>query len=329
MNNTISVKNLKKVFNVPIKQEGLLNRFIGVFYRKWEPFIAVNEISFYVKQGEFLGYLGPNGSGKTTTIKMLSGVLTPNDGKAKCLGFTPWRRKHDYLRKIGVLFGNRSNLIFDISLIESFLLYKDMYNLSDEFYEKRMKIFTELLDLKEILHIPVRKLSFGQRMRGELGVVFLHKPELVFLDEPTIGMDPLVKEKIHIFLRQINKQDKVTIVLTTHNIDDIEELCKRVIIMDKGNIVFNGSTDFLKKKYIKFKRVSLNYLKINNKKIAEELNSNLVTFEKVGTGIEGKLPITKQKQFFNNLSNAYEILELTIEGPKLEEIIKVIYRKGN
>lgn len=329
MNNTISVKNLKKVFNVPIKQEGLLNRFIGVFYRKWEPFIAVNEISFYVKQGEFLGYLGPNGSGKTTTIKMLSGVLTPNDGKAKCLGFTPWRRKHDYLRKIGVLFGNRSNLIFDISLIESFLLYKDMYNLSDEFYEKRMKIFTELLDLKEILHIPVRKLSFGQRMRGELGVVFLHKPELVFLDEPTIGMDPLVKEKIHIFLRQINKQDKVTIVLTTHNIDDIEELCKRVIIMDKGNIVFNGSTDFLKKKYIKFKRVSLNYLKINNKKIAEELNSNLVTFEKVGTGIEGKLPITKQKQFFNNLSNAYEILELTIEGPKLEEIIKEIYRKGN
>ncbi len=329
MNNTISVKNLKKVFNVPIKQEGLLNRFIGVFHRKWELFIAVNEISFNVKQGEFLGYLGPNGSGKTTTIKMLSGVLTPNEGKAKCLGFTPWKRKHDYLRKIGVLFGNRSNLIFDIPLIESFLLYKDMYNLSDEFYEKRMKVFTELLDLKELLHIPVRKLSFGQRMRGELGVVFLHKPELVFLDEPTIGMDPLVKEKIHIFLRQINKQDKVTIVLTTHNIDDIEELCKRVIIMNKGDIMFDGSTEKLKKKYIKFKRISLNYLKILNKQKAKKIKETLFDFNEIGTFIEGKLPSKKQRKFFNELSNAYDLLELTVEGPKLEEIIKEIYKEGN
>lgn len=326
MEYAVSIKNLKKVFNVPKERKTIFGRFIGIFYRKWKPFIAVNNISFNVKKGEFLGYLGPNGSGKTTTIKMLSGILTPSSGKANTIGFTPWKRKHKYLRKIGVLFGNRSNLVFDIPLKESFLLFKDIYDLSDEFYEKRIKMLNRLLDLDKLMHIPVRKLSFGQRMRGELGVVFLHKPKLVFLDEPTIGIDPLIKEKIHIFLREINKEDNVTIVLTTHNIDDVEELCKRVIIMNKGKIIYDGSTNKLKKKYIKFKSVWLNYIDIKNKKSSEKLNSILKDLEVIGTSIKGKLPRNKQKIFFDLLPKAYNISELTVEEPSLEEIIKEIYR---
>ncbi|MCD6279284.1 ATP-binding cassette domain-containing protein [Candidatus Micrarchaeota archaeon] len=324
----IEVNNLIKKFNVPVKPKGLMDRVRQVFLRRWKSFIAVNNISFNVEKGEFLGYLGPNGSGKTTTIKMLSGVLTPTSGQVKCLGRVPWKREREYLKRIGVLFGNRSNLIFDIALEESFLLYKDIYELSDEFYAERMKIFRKMLDLDKILHIPVRKLSFGQRMRGELGVVFLHKPEIVFLDEPTIGIDPLAKERIHIFLREINKRDNVTIVLTTHNIGDIEELCKRVIIMNKGKVIYDGSVSRLKKRYVKSKDILIDYFEIKDRKSVSEIKRMLKDIEIEGTSIKGKLPKNKQKVFFELLTKAYNILELNVMEPPLENIIREIYRSG-
>ncbi len=327
MDDVIRVEHLVKEFNVPKKPRTLFQRVKNVFIRDWEVFRAVDDISFTVGRGEFLGLLGKNGSGKTTTIKILSGILTPTSGRVNCLGEIPWKRRKEYLKRIGVLFGNRSNLIFDIELEESFLMYKDIYELSDSFYDQRMRLLTQLLDLEDLLHIPVRKLSFGQRMRGELGVVFLHRPELVFLDEPTIGIDPLAKEKVHRFLHEINKRDGVTVVLTTHNIDDVERLCERVIVLSKGKVVFDGAVDTLRERYVKYKDVIVEFTKVKDKRQFNKMVKMLEDVEMGETYFRGRLSKRRQKTFFEMLTSSVELSQMDVTEPALEEIIKEIYRE--
>lgn len=326
MENAIRVNSLTKVFQVPEKPKSNLDRFFQLFRRRWNTFTAVDNISFTVERGEFLGLLGPNGSGKTTTIKMLSGVLTPSSGDVEVLGYRPCDRKTEFLKKLGVLFGNRSVLWYEIALEDSFLFYKELYGLSDSFYDNRMKLLMKLLDLKDILHIPVRKLSFGQRMRGEIGVSFLHRPEVVFLDEPTIGLDPLCKEDVHKFLREINKRDNVTIVLTTHNIDDIEELCKRIIVMSRGGVIYNGNTMAFKKRYVKYKDVLIDYIKVKNLKFARSVNSILKKIRSEGTILTGRVHIRNQGKLLNLLIKAYDVKDFELKEPPLESIIREVYR---
>ena len=327
MSLVISVKNLTKEFRIPEKPSTKLDKVLFYFRRKWKPLLAVQNVSFDVKEGEFLGLLGPNGSGKTTIIKMLSGVLTPNSGKVEVLGYTPHERKTEFLKKIGVFFGNRSNLWFDIPLEDSFLFYKDLYGLTDSFYDNRMNLLKNLLELDDLLSVPVRKLSFGQRMRGEIGVTFLHKPEIVFLDEPTIGLDIIAKWKIHKFLKKINKQEKTTIILTTHQLNDVEELCERIILMDKGKVLYDGRLSLFKKRYVRFKEVMIDYLEVKNKP-ADKLVQKLVKDKSVeGTTILGKVSLKNQNKLLSLLSKAYRIKDFELKEPNLEKVIHEMYER--
>ncbi|GAB7389331.1 ATP-binding cassette domain-containing protein [Bacillaceae bacterium] len=251
----IEVKNLVKEFKVHQSREGLLGAFRDLFNRDYKLIRAVDDISFEVQRGEFLAYIGENGAGKSTTIKMLTGILSPTSGSIKVNGYIPYKQREQYVRTIGVVFGQRSQLWWDIGVIESFHLLQKVYRVDPVQNKPWMERIIEELGISDILHQPVRKLSLGQRMRCELAAALLHKPDIVFLDEPTIGLDVLVKQRIRDFLKSINETEKTTILLTTHDISDIEALCKRVIVLDKGKIIYNGTLDQLKEKWGKGKEV--------------------------------------------------------------------------
>ncbi len=262
---TIKVKNLRKRYRRKIREEGFLKSIKNFFFPKYEFVEALKGISFSVKEGEILGYIGPNGAGKTTTIKILSGVLWPDEGEVNVLGYFPPERKKEFLKQIGVFFSGLSPLWYYIPAEDTFLLHKDIYELSNEEYKERIELFDELLDLRELLKVPPRKMSMGQRRRCEIALTFLHKPKVVFLDEPTVFLDVVAKEKIHNFIREIVRRDKVTVLLTTHIIGDIERLCDRIIILDKGRIIYDGPVEKIQK-LMKYKIIEVELIEKNRVK---------------------------------------------------------------
>ncbi len=310
----LRARNITKYFNVPA------GKFL--IFPRWKKVKVLKGISFNIDEGEFVALLGPNGSGKTTTIKILSGILTPEEGKVEILGYVPWERKAEFLKSIGVLFGNRSNLVFDVPLMDSFLLLKDIYGLSEDFFNKRVKELAGMLGISSLLNTPVRKLSFGQRMRAEVMAVFLHKPKLVMLDEPTIGLDPVVKDEVRKFLKNINKKEKVTIILTTHNIQDVEYLCRRTLLIKNGELIWDGPTEALKTKYVKFKELEGEFGRIKDRRKLKAL-SRFIQIK--GNRIKGKVPKHLQIKLIKLLFEAFELKSLNIREPELEEIIKQIY----
>ena len=253
----IEVNELTKVFRKPVRGEGLSGMVKTLFSRKYEETRAVDGINFTVPDGEIVGYIGANGAGKSTTIKMMCGILTPSSGSVLIDGVEPYRRRRQVAQHIGVVFGQKTQLWWDIPLIESFKVLKEIYQVSDAEYTERMGFLGEVLDITRFLSQPVRTLSLGERMRSDLAAAMLHNPRILFLDEPTIGLDVLVKEKIRLAIHELNKSYGTTVVLTTHDMTDIEDLCSRIILLEKGAILYDGPLGSLKNRFGNLKTLTL------------------------------------------------------------------------
>ena len=253
----IEVNELTKVFRKPVRGNGLSGMVKTLFSRKYDEVRAVDGISFTVPDGEIVGYIGPNGAGKSTTVKMMCGILTPTSGSVRIDGVEPYRKRRQVAQHIGVVFGQKTQLWWDIPLIESFKVLKEIYQINDTDYAERMGFLGEVLDITRFLSQPVRTLSLGERMRADLAASMLHNPRILFLDEPTIGMDVLVKEKIRLAVHELNRTYGTTVVLTTHDMTDIEDLCSRIILLEKGTILYDGPLTNLKKRFGNLKTLTL------------------------------------------------------------------------
>lgn len=289
----IEVKDLTKEFKKPIRKEGVIGMFTTLFSRKYETKVAVNHINFTINDGEIVGYIGSNGAGKSTSIKMMCGILTPTSGSISIDGIEPFKKRKAVASKIGVVFGQKTQLWWDIPLVESFKVLKDVYQVSDEDYKERLEFLSETLGLNDFMNQPVRTLSLGQRMRADLAASWLHNPKILFLDEPTIGLDVLVKEKIRQAIKTMNQKYHTTVILTTHDMQDVEDLCSRVIMIEKGNIIYDGPL-----KEIKYRFGDLRTLMIKTKEEykIEELNT-----------FDGKLNYQKKDDSLMLQFNAQEL----------------------
>lgn len=241
----IEARGLTREFKIFRRREGVGGAFLDLFHREYRTLRAVDGIDFCVEEGEMVGYIGANGAGKSTTIKMLTGILVPTAGEIRVLGYVPHKERERYTHHIGVVFGQRSQLWWDIAVIESYRLLRRVYHISEQDFRARLDMFNDILGLADFLNLPVRKLSLGQKMRCELAAALLHNPSILFLDEPTIGLDVLAKAKIRDFLKNINREFRTTVILTTHDLGDIEALCPRVAIIDRGRMLFDDAVDNL------------------------------------------------------------------------------------
>ncbi|WP_028390307.1 ABC transporter ATP-binding protein [Bacillus cihuensis] len=333
MNNAIEVSQLRKEFKSYSSRTGLKGAFRDLLTRNYKIVPAVNDINFTVKQGEMVAYIGENGAGKSTTIKMLTGILEPTSGKLRVNGMNPHREREKFTRTIGVVFGQRSQLWWDIAVQESFRLLKKVYKVSDEQYNEHMGHVIKTLDIGPLLDKPVRKLSLGQRMRCELAAALIHNPPLLFLDEPTIGLDVLVKLKIREFLKEINEKYNTTILLTTHDLGDIEALCNRVVMLDEGKIVYDGELDALKNNWAEEKEIHFQFMNHVN---LSELNSLPLQFstdweydEKNQTYIANiKGEDENISQLISAVISHFKIKDVKIHETSIEEIVRNIYEKG-
>lgn len=324
----IQVENLTKIYKLKNRHEGFIGTMKDFIAPEYYDKTAVDHIDMHIKAGECVGYIGENGAGKSTTIKMLTGILQPTSGTVMIDGLVPYKERIKNNFKIGTVFGQRSQLWWDLPVIESFKFNKRLYEIKDEIYNKNMERYTTLLNIQELLQVPVRNLSLGQRMKCEIAISFLHDPKIVYLDEPTIGLDVLVKEDIRKFIKQVNEENKTTIILTTHDLKDIEEVCNRIIVIDKGKILYDGKLDefidtFGKNRIIKFtaKKYQKDLLEVMKKQenMEIEINENEidVIFDKKKLTANGVI----------NIVNPYiEIMDLSIIEPNLESIVKDIYR---
>ncbi len=307
METIIAVEGIRKYYKVAKRDRGMRAAIGQLFNRKYEVKKAVDDISFMIGRGEIVGFIGPNGAGKSTTIKMLSGILYPDAGSVEIDGFVPYKQRKQYVKNIGVVFGQKSQLNWDLPLIESFELMKFIYKIPQEQYEENLKLFSELLDMEPFLRQPVRQLSLGQRMRGDIVAALLHSPELVFLDEPTIGLDVVAKEKIREFIRYMNKTRKTTIIFTTHDMQDIEKVCDRLIIIDKGKKIYDGSIDEIKNKYTNFKTIEI---------LLENGGKETETFD---------IRVTPMNSVLQKLFAEKHIKDISICEPEIDGIIRDIY----
>src|SRR5579872_2292025 len=251
----IYVHDLRKDFRTFRRREGVWGSIQNLFVRDYKTVSAVDRVSFSIEKGEMVGYIGPNGAGKSTSIKMLTGILVPSSGQVRVNGYVPFRQRRQYVKTIGVVFGQRTQLWWDIAVIESFNLLRRIYDVPQKDFDARMERFNEILGIGDYLHTPVRKLSLGERMRCDLAAALLHNPPLLFLDEPTIGLDVVAKDHIRHFLRAINREFRTTVLLTTHDLDDIEELCRRIMIIDHGRVLYDGELSELKHRLLRTKQI--------------------------------------------------------------------------
>lgn len=328
MRGVVEVEELVKEFRTFERREGLLGAIRDLFCRQYRNLRAVDRISFRIGQGEMVGYIGPNGAGKSTTIKMLTGILVPTSGRILSNGFVPWRERTRYTQTIGVVFGQRTQLWWDIAVVESFQLLKKIYGVSESDYRARMKHFDEILELGRYLHTPVRKLSLGERMRCDVAAALLHNPPLVFLDEPTIGLDIVAKEHIREFLREVNRNYGTTMLLTTHDLSDIEELCARLMIIDHGRLLFDGGLADLKNRFWREAAVRL-YLKDREQgQRLSQLNLNGIGCEKLEE-LVWRLHFAREEwtaaDVIRRVVNAVEVRDIAIEEQSIEEVVKRIY----
>lgn len=318
----IEVKHITKTFKVAVKKNGLLEALKAFFHREYKYVEAVKDISFSIEKGEIIGYIGPNGAGKSTTIKILSGILTPDSGKCKIGKMTPWKNRKDYVKKIGVVFGQRSQLWWDIPAEDTFDLLKDIYDLDEKDYQKTKQELIEKLNLKDIINVPVRQLSLGQRMRCEIAASLLHEPEILFLDEPTIGLDAISKQLVRDFVKQINKEKKTTIILTTHDMTDIEALAKRIILIGNGQVLYDGSLQKLKNNYATKK-----YIKVKTNTSITEKIPGVLKKEKTKDGYNFIIDSKKLNisEFLNDISKKAQIEDVEIDNENLDNMIVNLY----
>lgn len=333
--NIIEVKQLSKTFYISKKRQGFWGSIKDLFNREYLKKEAVKDVSFSIKKGELVGYIGTNGAGKSTTIKMLCGILHPDNGVVKVNGVVPFDKRRENNMNIGVVFGQRGQLWRDLAVQDSFILLKKIYEVSDKDYEDRMKIFDEILNIKELLPLPVRKLSLGQRMRAEFVASLIHWPKILYLDEPTIGLDVITRKRILEFVKRLNKEYETTVILTTHNMQDIEEICDRIILIDNGQIIYDGGTQRLKQIYSERKRIIINYysnIKYDERKLKELLKNSAYIVKKqdkqltLMTKCSDVDCITKSVEAVKSLQ---PILNFEVLLPRLEDILENIMKEGN
>ncbi len=328
----IKVRDLTKDYRLIRKREGVTGGLIDLVRPRHELLRAVETVSFDIPAGEMVGYIGANGAGKSTTIKMLTGILTPTSGTVTVGGLVPWKQRLQYTRHIGVVFGQRTQLWWDLAVVESFRLLKKIYEVDDATYDRQMNIFNELLQVDEFLHQPVRKLSLGQRMRCDLAAALLHRPRVLFLDEPTIGLDVLAKENVRIFLREICEREGVTVILTTHDLGDIEQLCKRVIIIDKGRVHFDGELDELRRRVGRRVRMTVELRDSATSGELAAITAGLpVTWEEV-EGLRHHAEFNRVEvpgaEVIKRLVNELHVSDLHMAEPGIDEVVREIYRKS-
>lgn len=333
----IEVSHISKSFVSPKKYPGLKGAIKGLFSMEKIEKKAVDDISFSIKEGEIVGYIGSNGAGKSTTIKMMTGILSPTEGNCLVNGVDPNKKRKENAKNIGVVFGQRTQLWWDLPLSESFTILKEIYDVSDEDYAERMEFLNRVLELQEFFDRPVRTLSLGQRMRADLGAALLHNPRVLYLDEPTIGLDLVVKENIREAIKEINAKYKTTVILTTHDIGDIEELCSRIIIIDQGKKIYDGSLQKLKDLYGAKRTVSMEVRNYNPKKLANLWETLGVKEEDYETEYDKEqhiLSVTFDKnkihvpEILTAVMSQMEVKDVQIEETQLEDIVKQIYHSG-
>jgi ABC-2 type transport system ATP-binding protein len=340
----ISVRDLVKVYRSYDRREGLGGALKDLFARRYRTLRAVDDASFEIQRGEIVGYIGANGAGKSTTIKMLTGILTPTSGVVTVNGLVPWKQRYAHARQIGVVFGQRTQLWWDLAVMEAFRLLQKIYRIPEADFQARLTRFIEVLDIAGQLRQPVRKLSLGQRMKCDLAASLLHAPPILFLDEPTIGLDVAVKERVRQFIREINAEEQSTIILTTHDLTDIEELCERLIVIDAGKILYDGTREEIYSRFGQQRRIVVEFKgsaaipgRDEAGKNARPTSEGLAQLMDDGGTLAVK-PITERHyqlsfdrgryaaaSVIGRLLERYEIEDLELHEPELGDIVRAIY----
>lgn len=326
MSKIIEFENICKDFKITIRDKGIKGAIKNLFKPKHEIVHALDNVSFSVEEGDIVGYIGPNGAGKSTTIKIMSGILNPTSGNCTINGYTPWKQRKNYVKNIGVVFGQRSQLWWDVPVIESFELLKDIYKIDETSYNENLELLTKTLNLQDILSRPLRQLSLGQKMKCELAGALLHKPKILFLDEPTIGLDAVTKLAVRDFIKKINKEWGTTVILTTHDMNDIDALTNKIILIGRGKILYNGSFSEIKEKYGFTKIINVQFAKAYDK---IELDGYEVVSHNQNTAVLKNNPDTvfHATDFISKISKNYEIVDFSVDNLSVDEILAKLYKE--
>lgn len=331
----IHIENLTKEFKKNIKEPGLKGSIKSLFNPKTEIVTAVDGISFDVPKGEILGFIGPNGAGKSTVIKMLTGILTPTKGLCEINGQIPYKNRKKYVKEIGVVFGQRTQLWWDLALRETYAVLKEIYEVPDKEYNERMEFLNDVLDLETFITSPVRTLSLGQRMRADIAASMLHNPKVLFLDEPTIGLDVVVKDNIRKAIQKINAEEGTTVILTTHDLSDIELLCNRIVMIDKGKLVYDGQINNLKHKYGQMRELCFEMTDIaslQNLDYGNEFSLYDDDLSIENDGIQVKVRFNSQKASVQDILkytlSTIDVRDINVKDADIEEIIRRLYKEG-
>jgi ABC-2 type transport system ATP-binding protein len=321
----IEVNGLAKEFKVPLKQEGFRSSLKSLFNRQYKQVVGVSGLDLRIRRGEIRGLLGPNGAGKSTTIKMLSGILHPSAGEVNILGFTPWLQREVYVRHIGVVFGQKSQLIWDLPAIDTFSLIQEMYKIPMTRYRESVEYFKSLLQIEEVVYKPVRQLSLGERMKCELVCALLHEPELIFLDEPTIGLDLISKETIRSFIKKLNQEKQTTFIVTTHDLEDVENLCHNVSIINNGALVFDDSLMQLQNYFANRKVIEVTFQSMVDDRLLQDFE--VIETDWQSAKIEVDTREISIREHVSRIFDSLPVQDININNIPIENVIKEIYRK--
>ncbi len=328
MEHFIEVNGVSKSFKVSKRTAGVPGMLANLIVPRVEIKKAVDNISFHIEQGEMVGFIGPNGAGKSTVVKMLSGILCPDEGSIRVAGFIPYKQRKSYVRNIGVVFGQKSQLQWDLPVCDSFELLRAIYGVPEEVYRSNLKQFVEMLDMDKFINQPVRQLSLGQRMRADVAAALLHSPDIVFFDEPTIGVDVVGKEMIRSFIKELNQKKNITMLFTTHDMQDIEKTCNRLMIIDQGSQVYDGTLESIRREYGKMRRIDVEF---NFDTVVDAIPN--VTVENVENEGQHRKRfvfengVVKMNELMNHILSKYSVKDIKVTEPDIEEIIRGIYRK--
>jgi ABC-2 type transport system ATP-binding protein len=319
----ITVENLSKTFQVRKHHQGAMSILRNFLTRDTRTIHAVDNVSFTVNEGEVVGYLGPNGAGKSTTIKMLTGLLVPSSGSLNVNGFVPWKERQRYVSSIGAVFGQRTTLWWDLPVIESLQLLQYIYKVSEATFKQNLKEFENVLELNEFISSPVRSLSLGQRMRADLCAALLHNPALLFLDEPTIGLDVVAKERIRKFIKHVNEVRETTVLLTTHDLSDVQKLCQRILIIDQGKLLFDGALDTLQNRFGGKWQLVVDFTEpYQSVEVAGAEVVRLEGIRAIYTFDRNRLSVS---DLISRISAQYSVRDISVHEPEIEVTIRNIY----
>lgn len=318
----ITVSHLSKYYQVYQKEPGFLNSIKSLIARKCKTVKAVDDISFQIDEGELVGFIGPNGAGKTTSLKCLSGLLYPTSGKISVLGFIPYQRNNNFLKQISLVMGQKNQLWWDLPAMDSLILNKEIYDVSNHKFNAIISELSKILDVENLLKVPVKRLSLGERMKCELIAALIHSPKVLFLDEPTIGLDVVMQKNLREFIKEYNKQYKATIILTSHYMGDVEDLCKRVLVINRGKIIFDGKLSDLIKRYAPYKIISVTLEEnIDPKTIYSALEINTFVYPKLVVNVKNE----KVNYTVGQILKKFKTKDLTIEDQDIEDVIRRVY----